>query len=122
MFSGPPGLLKTLFGTKMELSTLDQELVLSSMKYWDENWDFECPALFGIEQDDLRTVIQAWPENLKSGGSVVGRAISHSFSELLWGASSLSNAELVRVLGRPKGDIEKFYNRIQEEIKVMRDG
>lgn len=73
----------------MEFSDSDNKLILNVMEYWAKNRDFECPTLFGIELEDLQSVIDRWPEALLSNSVHVGRSVSHSFIELLWGASSL---------------------------------
>ena len=105
----------------MELSDSDDKLILNIMKYWVDNWDFECPTLFGIELEDLQNVIDKWPEALLSNSVHAGRAVSASFGELLWGASSLSDARVKSEFGKSKDDLEAFYKSIHEEIKVMRD-
>lgn len=105
----------------MELSDSDNNLILNIMKYWEKNWDFECPTLFGIEREDLQNVIDGWPDALAKRTVHAGRAISHSFGELLWGASSISDEKAKHLFGKSKEALEEFYMSIHEEVKVMRD-
>ncbi len=91
------------------------------MRYWVENWDFECPTLFSIGLEDLEKVIEEWPKGINNRDVDAGRAVANSYGELLWGASALSNAKMVELLELPKKEVEKFYKSIHEEMKVIAD-
>lgn len=105
----------------MELPSENEKLILDILEYWLEQWDFECPTLFGIEESDLKGVISEWPNGFRQNQKVTARAVSHSFGELLWGASAISEVNSLAKFGKSKSDIEALYNEIREELKIYRD-
>lgn len=89
------------------------------MNYWLKNWDFECPTLFGIEKGELQQVCNNWPIAFDNSSVATGLAISGSFRELLWGASSLPDLQILELLNMSKDEVEKFYEHISEYVKAM---
>lgn len=113
--------MKAALGVHMELPSENEKLILDILRYWLEQWDFECPTLFGIEESDLEQVISEWPNGFRKNEKVTTRAVSHSFIELLWGASAISETNSLAKFGKSKNDIETLYNEIHNEVKIYRD-
>ena len=91
------------------------------MLYWLEHWDWECPTLFGLNKSELQQVCDEWPDTFEKGSVLAGRAVSNSLGELLWGASALPDSKVLSLFGEPKKNIETFYLRINEHVKLMAD-
>jgi len=81
------------------LSVDERAQVLRAMNYWIDHWDFECPALFGIELEDLECVIQSWPKTTAEHPEKQALAALGALRELLYGASTPPREQLPSILG-----------------------
>ena len=82
-----------------DFSAAEQSAVLKAMTYWVNNWDEECPTLFGMPREAMVVVIEAWPYTaLDSDGRAFSAAVG-SLRELLFGATSVSDREIEEIMG-----------------------
>jgi hypothetical protein len=80
------------------LSGAEQDQVRRAMAYWAAHWDWECPTLFGIELEELQTVLEAWPRSPVQQDTEALAAIG-ALRELLHGASTPPRSQLPQILG-----------------------
>jgi hypothetical protein len=54
--------------------TVDEEAALAQvLAYWCAKWDFECPALFGLEREEFEKAVRMWDERRELSDSHVAR-------------------------------------------------
>ena len=97
-----------------KISDVDQQAVRRAMEYWVEHWDWECPALFGIELDELKRVLHCWPSIDDDDETTLESASVGALRELLCGASSLPRAKFRETLGIS-------YDQAERLIVTLRD-
>ena len=87
-------------------------------------WEFS--IIFGLERDDVRRVLSAWPELDETDESVV-RAINNSFNNLfgyptrnkkdLWPKFiSVSGLELARIFDKWKGRTPRTFYKVRDHF------
>ena len=86
----------------MKLTDAQKLTVGRALSYWDEQWDWESPVLFGLSHDKYRRLAASWPGNSK--GHVL--AAVGALRELLYGASCVKEDEALRAtigVGKAEG-------------------
>ena len=82
------------------------------MLYWQREWDWECPTLFGLSLEEFGEVIRAWPEISAAGPGNTALAALGAFRELLYGASSLPPDQIENTIGISFTDAKALYTTI----------
>lgn len=89
---------------------MEVEALRRAFAYWLENWDWECPTLFGIDRDELRVVLEGWP-NPRVDDETTALAALGALRELLDGASANPGPEVERLLGLPLPGAERLLQK-----------
>lgn len=100
-----------------EITTQESEALLKSIVYWVENWDFECPILFGLEKSEMEGIAKSWPISLTQNANAALLACLGSLREILYGASSLQKSEVLVVLGITYSQASELCEEIHAECK-----
>ncbi|WP_087018217.1 hypothetical protein [Thaumasiovibrio subtropicus] len=103
----------------MELTSIDKSRVHEVLLYWQKQWDWESRILFGISEADLNEVILTWPNELEQRTERMARAVFKGFGEILYGASSLPEAQFRNVLGESRNEFEVLFSRIKGELRYL---
>ena len=98
-----------------QISNVDQQAILRAMQYWVEHWDDECPTLFGIELDQLKTALHRWPSTVGEDEPMVKAVAIGALRELLYGASALPPVALQSMLGISYDDAETLTQGLYSE-------
>ena len=96
----------------MNLSDAESTSIHEALGYWVENWDWECPTLFGLDRSELEEVVRTWPASLEGHPEIAEVAVIGSLRELLWGASSLPPDRVERLLGMGHRQAESLLKRL----------
>ena len=96
----------------MKLSDPESTAISKALGYWVENWDWECPTLFGLESSEVEEVAKAWPAEVEGNTETASVAIIGALRELLWGASSLPRDQVEQLLGIGYTDAESLLKRL----------
>jgi len=98
-----------------QTSDVDQQAIRRAMQYWVEHWDDECPTLFGIDLDDLKTALHRWPLTFGEDEPMVRAAAIGALRELLYGASALRTAAFQSALGISYEEAETLIHGLHGE-------
>ena len=82
-----------------QIPNVGQLAIRRAMQYWVKHWDDECPTLFGIDLDELKTALHCWPLTVGEDEPMVKAAAIGALRELLYGASALPTVEFQSALG-----------------------
>jgi hypothetical protein len=82
-----------------QISDVDQQAIRRAMQYWVEHWDDECPTLFGVDLDELKTALHRWPLTVRDDEPMVKAVAIGALRELLYGASTLPTGAFQSALG-----------------------
>lgn len=80
-----------------------------------EHWDDECPTLFGIDLDELKTALHRWPLTIGEDEPMVEAAAIGALRELLYGASALPAVAFQSALGISYDEAETLVQGLQGE-------
>lgn len=75
----------------MSLDDLSPEQIAAihrSLEHWISHWDWECPTLFGLSQDDFSEIVGGWSQSVFERQEDSALAIVGSLREILHGASA----------------------------------
>jgi hypothetical protein len=103
-----------------DLSLSEQQAVHRAMAYWTEKWDWECPTLFGIQLDDLKTVLAAWPHVPAGREYSTASAALGALAELLHCASAVRQDQVLPVIGLSYSEAGALCSRIHGKIEGFR--
>lgn len=101
------------------LSPESQEALRRAMGYWVENWDWECPILFGIELDELKEVLAYWPVIKPGTEEAVALASNGAMRELLLGGSTIDPAEVPATIGLSYEQAEALCSEVSGLAKAF---
>lgn len=99
-----------------DLSALEQQALVSAIRFWANNWDFECPTLFGLEREDMSDIAGSWPESAVLRSADTALAVIGSIREMLYGASSLKPAKVRELVGITATELGELLDRIRPRI------
>lgn len=102
-----------------ELSSQEQAALLLILQYWAQHWDFECPTLFGLEQEELQSVAELWPGCLAQNEQVAVQALNGGLREFLYGASAVGPEVVQSVTGIKREEVIALYESIWPRIKAV---
>lgn len=97
-----------------DLSSTEASALQRMLAYWVENWDWECPTLFGLERDDLKRVIAHWPSALTTDPATSTSAIVGVLRESLLGASAIPSDQLVPQFGMSQHALRALLERTKQ--------
>jgi len=100
-----------------EMTQQDNEALIRSINYWIENWDFECPALFGLEKSDLEAISTNWPNSYANNRELVLLACLGSLRELLFGASAVPQNIVKELIGINYEQASELRNSLHQQYK-----
>lgn len=99
-----------------DLPDHQQTAISRALAYWIDNWDWECPTLFGLELAEFREIAATWPTCLESDPCRVAIAIQGAFRELLLGASTPAPDSLLGHIGLSFAEADSLFNAIQPRL------
>jgi len=99
------------------LSEIQKSHVIDIIEYWINNWDWECPTLFGVSYEDFSVFASAWPRSVEDMSPIAERVIFGALRELLYGASALSPAEIKEILGVSYEEAESILRELKKNGK-----
>jgi hypothetical protein len=99
-----------------DLSTLEQESLPRILAYWVEHWDWECPALFGLELVEFQAILACWPAGLTNNEETTALAIIGSLRELLYGASAVRPERVEEISGVSREAAIEVLGRLSRRI------
>ena len=82
-----------------EFTDTETDALVKAICYWVEEWDIECPTLFGLEREDLEDVARNWPGSLEYDKNRTLLACLVSLGEILHGASALPRSRITGMIG-----------------------
>ena len=100
----------------MDTSSLtreDADATRRAMEYWIGKWDWECPTLFGVELEELKSVVALWPEVGAGAEEAAALCALGAWREILYGASAAMPDKVHVVTGVTSEHAEEICARIQ---------
>lgn len=98
-----------------QISDVHQQAIRRAMQYWVKHWDDECPTLFGIDLDELKTASHCWPLTVGEDEPMVKAAAIGALRELLYGASALPTVAFQSALGISYDEAETLIQELYRE-------
>ncbi|NKF24498.1 hypothetical protein [Solimonas marina] len=99
-----------------DLSALEQQALVSAIRFWADHWDWECPTLFGLAQEDMSDIAGTWPESAALRSADAALAVIGSIREMLCGANALMPEKIRERVGISAAELGDLLHRIRPRI------
>jgi hypothetical protein len=103
--------------TTPEFSSPEDAAIINALNYWIDDWDWECPTLFGRELTEVQAIRDRWPvvDNAKLSQSAL--AIIGALRELLYGAGAVGSEQVRAICGMHSDEVTALSEKVRRWVE-----
>lgn len=103
----------------LQISEKEFSAIHPILLYWKQNWDWECPILFGLQDEEFEAIATQWPETSNFSDKQIALAIWGAVREILGHGAMKTPDNLEAMTGLNYAECEALFEKIKPKIKEI---